>query len=156
MTVVLGIEFAALAVVLLMIRRERIATIARILACMKEYLPTGLVTNADLTMLSSLKQRKQTRDWARANRGKQGFIAMRDYQLACTELSELHDRASRGQVTPQEFQTQQQNLLALMKFARDAFLGPAPAPQPSSQPFIHTPEPQSMTPPSLIPPSGSA
>jgi RsiW-degrading membrane proteinase PrsW (M82 family) len=121
---VLLLEIAVMVVILVMIRRERKATVNKILYWVAQYIPTGLVTEIDLAMLSSLKQRKVARDWARSSRGKQGLMAMRDYQLACTELSELHDRLSRGQISAPVFEVQRQNLLALMKLARDAFLGP--------------------------------
>jgi RsiW-degrading membrane proteinase PrsW (M82 family) len=109
---------------LILIRRERIQTIAKIDACLRQYLPTGLVTQADLLMLSSVSNRKQARTWARSTHGQNGFNAMRDYQLACTELTMLHDRASNGTVDPQEFERRRQGLLALMRVARQAFLGP--------------------------------
>jgi len=124
----LGIAFLVtvgiLITLLVAVFRERKRTVAEIQACAAEYVPTGLVTYADLAMLSSLKTRKQARTWARSTHGKSGFNAMRDYQMACTKLTTLHDRASSGLVSRQVFESQRSALLALMKVARQAFLGP--------------------------------
>lgn len=100
-------------------------TVARIQACAAQYLPTGLVTPADLAMLSSLQTRKQARAWARATHGRSGFAAMRDYQQACTRLAMLHDRVQRGTILPQAFEAQRAALLVLMRVTREAFLGTA-------------------------------
>jgi len=121
MTIVVGVLIA----ILVALRRDRRQTIAQIESCMAEYVPTGLVTGADLAMLSSLDTRKRARAWALSTRGKTGFNAMRDYQLACTKLTMLHERARLGMVGPYEFERQRWLLLTLMHFAREAFLGPA-------------------------------
>ena len=118
--VVVGVLISLLAAVF----SERKRTVAKIQACAAQYVPTGLVTYADLLMLSSLDSRKQARVWARATHGMSGFNAMRDYQMACTKLTSLHDRAANGTISPADFATQQSNLLALMRVARQAFLGP--------------------------------
>ena len=118
--VVVGVLIALLVAVF----SERKRTVARIQACAAQYIPTGLVTYADLLMLSSLDSRKKARVWARNTHGQSGFDAMRDYQLACTKLTSLHDRAANGMITREYFESQRVNLLALMKVARQAFLGP--------------------------------
>ena len=114
-----------LVAILVALRRARRRTIAQIESCMAAYLPTGLVTGADLAMLSSVDSRKRARAWSRSTRGTIGFNAMRDYQLACTKLTMLHERASLGLIGPSEFERQRWLLLTLMRFAREAFLGPA-------------------------------
>ncbi|MCL2470771.1 MAG: PrsW family glutamic-type intramembrane protease [Propionibacteriaceae bacterium] len=117
------IEVGVLIAVLVALRTDRKRTVAQIQACAAQYVPTGLVTQADLIMLSSLKTRKQARNWARATQGTNGFNAMRDYQLACTKLSTLHDSAINGTVTPPNFEARRSSLLALMRVARQVFLG---------------------------------
>ena len=109
--------------ILMAVYYDRKRTISRIQACMFRYVPTGLVTNADLAMLSSVKTRKEARKWAQARAGKGGFNAMRDYQQACTELTILHDRAQIGIVPAQQFEAHRYALLAFMQRAREAFLG---------------------------------
>lgn len=59
------------------------------------YAETGLVTEADLRMLTSLRERRQARRWARESGGRRGARAMTDYQLAATELALVHLRAPR-------------------------------------------------------------
>jgi len=124
----LGVAFLVVVGVLIgllvAIFRERKRTVAAIQACAAQYIPTGLVTYADLIMLSSLDSRKKARTWARATHGTSGFNAMRDYQMACTKLTSLHDRAANGLISPQYFEAQRANLLVLMRVARQAFLGP--------------------------------
>jgi len=149
------IELAVLIIVLVALRTDRKRTVARIQACAAQYVPTGLVATADLTMLSSLKARRQAREWARSTRGKPGFDAMRDYQLACTKLTTLHDRAANAAISPQDFETRRAALLALMRVARQAFLGTTymavpmmavHAPLPPQQPWGAPPQPWSVPP----------
>ena len=150
--VVVGVLIGLLAAIF----SERKRTVAKIQACAAQYVPTGLVTYADLLMLSSLDSRKKARVWARATHGVSGFNAMRDYQMACTKLTSLHDRAANGTISRAYFDSQQANLLALMRVARQAFLGPrymsvpmmtAPGPQyaPPMQPQ-YRPAPQQYQP----------
>jgi len=117
-------------------------TIAQIETCMAAYLPSGLVTGRDLAMLSTMGLRKQARDWARDTHGKTGFDAMRDYQVACTRLTMLHDRAAVGTIDPYRFAQQRWALLTLMRFAREAFLGPAHA----TRPMFYAPAAPVLTP----------
>jgi len=123
----MGISFlvvvGVLIAILIALRRDRRSTIAQIESCMAAYLPTGLVTSEDLAMLSSMNSRKKARTWARTAHGTNGFNAMRDYQQACTKLTMLHDRANIGMISQPEFERQRSALLALMRFAREAFLG---------------------------------
>ncbi|MCL2582230.1 MAG: PrsW family intramembrane metalloprotease [Streptosporangiales bacterium] len=91
-----------------------------------EHLPpygaTGLVSPTDVAMLGSLRARHAARNWARATGGVQAAVAMGDYQLACTELALLHDKAGRGVLGGGEFTRRQHELLNLMHWARGAFL----------------------------------
>ena len=77
-----------------------IADRRRIVAQIEHYLPgyepTGLVTPQDITMLSSLRDRRLARNWALATGGLPAASAMGNYQLAATELALLHEKARRG------------------------------------------------------------
>ena len=112
-----------LVAILVALSRDRRQTIAQIDACMRAYLPTGLVTWTDLAMLSSIGARNKARAWARSTHGTTGLNAMRDYQQACTKLTMLHDRVRLGLISPLQFEQQRWALLTLMRFARQAFLG---------------------------------
>jgi RsiW-degrading membrane proteinase PrsW (M82 family) len=85
------------------------------------YTPTGLVTDADLQMLCSLRRRRQARRWARAEGGRRGARAMADYQLAATELALVHLRAQRQAIEAGSFADRRQALVGLMASARAAF-----------------------------------
>jgi RsiW-degrading membrane proteinase PrsW (M82 family) len=117
--------FVGLIVVLVYDRRRIVSLIRR---CLPGYVPTGLVTPQDIQMLSTLRDRRMARNWARANGGRSAAAAMADYQLAATELAMLHQRAERGVISPAEFTARQQALLGLMQAARLAFLSRRPAP----------------------------
>ncbi|MDA0566359.1 PrsW family intramembrane metalloprotease [Streptomonospora sp. S1-112] len=142
----LGIAYVVLFFVLLSIivlavqdRRRQVAAIAQFLP---PYTPTGLVTPADIRMLSSIPGRRGARSWAQRNAGKRGRDAMRDYQLAATELALLHQRLARG-VTRPHWEERRDSFLALMHAARVAFLGhvqqpvaPAWAPKATDSGFL--------------------
>lgn len=100
-------------------RHRQVTAIGRYL---KPYMPTGLVTPADIHMLSSMRRRRLARTWAQRNVGSGGRRAMIDYQLAATELALLHQRLERGVARPQ-WRERRDAFLALMHVAREAFLG---------------------------------
>ncbi|WP_055482164.1 PrsW family intramembrane metalloprotease [Sphaerimonospora mesophila] len=97
----------------------------RIVGLINHYLPPyeahGLINQADIFMLSSLKGRRQARLWAKAHGGRAGVRAMTDYQLAATELGLLHARAARGGVEEPAFRAAQRSLVDLMAYARMSF-----------------------------------
>lgn len=97
----------------------------RIVGLIQRYLPpyerNGLINQADVYMLSSLRQRRQARQWAKAHGGRAGARAMSDYQLAATELGLLHERAVWGGVDEDFFRTRQRALADLMGHARMSF-----------------------------------
>jgi hypothetical protein len=97
----------------------------RVVGLIQHYLPaytaTGLVTSDDIAMLSSLRARRQARNWARARGALPAAAAMGDYQLAATELALLHAKATRGVVDAGAFTARQHDLLALMHIARRSF-----------------------------------
>ncbi|GAA4913334.1 PrsW family intramembrane metalloprotease [Streptomonospora salina] len=120
-------------------RRKHAAAIAHFLP---PYVSTGLVTPADVRMLSSMPGRRGARSWAQRNAGNRGRTAMKDYQLAATELALLHQRLARGVARP-GWEQRRDNFLALMHAARTAFLGhmqqpvaPAWATEPTDSGFL--------------------
>jgi hypothetical protein len=110
-----------LVIELMIIFRDR----KRIVGLIQSYLPpyerNGLVNEADIYMLSSLRKRRQARQWAKANGGGAGVRAMADYQLAATELGLLHERAVRGAIDEEAFLARQDGLTTLMRDARLRF-----------------------------------
>ncbi|WP_300612481.1 PrsW family intramembrane metalloprotease [Trebonia sp.] len=104
----------------------------RIVALITHYLPayraTGLVSDDDVVMLASLRERRRARNWARTTGGMPAGAAMGDYQLAATELALLHAKAVRGVLPLGTFRQRQHDLLGLMYVARMSFLSRHPAP----------------------------
>jgi protease PrsW len=115
-----AIMFCVAVAVMAVLVRDRRALIRLIRRYLPPYAPTGLVTDDDVAMLSSLRGRRRARNWARASGGLAASAAMGDYQLAATELALLHDKAGRGVVTAPQFLDRQRDLLLLMHAARGA------------------------------------
>jgi hypothetical protein len=88
----------------------------------------GVVTEADLKMLSTLRERRAARLWARRTGGRAAARAMEDYQLAATELALVHLRAQRQIIAPGQFEQRRRDLLRLMAMARSAVLRRQPEP----------------------------
>jgi len=107
----------ALVAVVVADRRRTVRLIWRFLPA---YQGSGVVTEADLQMLSTLRGRRAARLWARGTGGRPAAHAMRDYQLAATELALVHQRAERGLIDAAGFDGRCRDLLALMATARDA------------------------------------
>jgi RsiW-degrading membrane proteinase PrsW (M82 family) len=97
----------------------------RVVRLIQRYLPgyerTGLVTDEDITMLSSLRARGTARRWARAVGGLPASAAMSDYQLAATELALARAKADRGILNFNAFAEREHSLVSLMAVARHAF-----------------------------------
>ena len=127
----LGVVYALLFCVLVALVgvtvRDRRRQVAAIATYLPPYISTGLVTPADIRMLSTMSGRKQARAWARRTAGVRGRRAMEDYQLAATELALLHRRLDRGVAMPAWWE-RRDAILALMHMAREAFLGRAARP----------------------------
>jgi RsiW-degrading membrane proteinase PrsW (M82 family) len=123
--VVLACVFAGLIGVIIADRRRIVRLIWRFLPM---YERTGLVTEADVRMLSTLRERRAARQWARSTGGRAAAAAMADYQLAATELALLHVRQERRVIAPAQFEERQQALLQLMAGARGAFFRYQPEP----------------------------
>jgi RsiW-degrading membrane proteinase PrsW (M82 family) len=146
---VAGVLIALVAVVVAD-RRRVVRLIWRFLPA---YQSAGVVTEADLRMLSTLRGRRQARLWARRTGGRAAAHAMTDYQLAATELALCHQRAERGLIGAARFDERRRALLTLMAAARDSF--PARPAGPGSPPwarhghsgFGHQPGPGRPRPP---------
>ncbi|MFC9086518.1 PrsW family intramembrane metalloprotease [Nocardiopsis dassonvillei] len=119
--------FGVLMAVLALATRDRHRQIGAIARYLPPYVSTGLVTPSDIAMLSSLQGRRRAREWAARNAGRRGREAMREYQLAATELALLHRRLDAGLPAP-DWKVHRDSFLALMHVARDAFLGRTPQP----------------------------
>jgi RsiW-degrading membrane proteinase PrsW (M82 family) len=107
-----------LAVLVVILVSDRRRLVRQIREHLPPYAGTGLVTAADVVMLTSLRARHAARNWARRAGGVPAAAAMGDYQLASTELALLGDKARRGVITEDEFTRRQYDLLALMQAAR--------------------------------------
>jgi hypothetical protein len=116
---------AGLVAVIIADRRRIVRLIWRFLPA---YEATGLVTEADLRMLSTLRERYAARRWARMTGGRAAGRAMEDYQLAATELALVHLRMQRGIISAGHFDERRRDLLRLMATARSAFFHRQPEP----------------------------
>ncbi|WP_433431457.1 PrsW family intramembrane metalloprotease [Nonomuraea sp. CA-141351] len=106
---------AALVLLIVVTVVERRQLVARMGVYLPGYEQTGLVTPADVRMLSTLPGRKAARKWARgAGLGR----AMSDYQHAATELTMLHLRAERQGMDPARFTAERDAHLTAMFHAR--------------------------------------
>ncbi|MBB6119745.1 PrsW family intramembrane metalloprotease [Nocardiopsis algeriensis] len=119
--------FAVLVGILALAAHDRRGQVAAIGLHLPAYVSTGLVTPEDITMLSSLGGRRKAREWAARKAGPKGREAMREYQLAATELALLHERRDAG-FHQDDWKVRRDAFLALMHVARDTFLGRLPGP----------------------------
>ncbi len=119
--VMLPVLLGIIAVAQLERRRVR-ALIRRVLPM---YVQSGWLSWADPPMVASTADRRRVRGLVRATRGSGAARAIRDYQLAATELALLHDRADRHQIDGPAFAARQQSLLRSLSAARVGFTGPA-------------------------------
>lgn len=124
-------------VLIILLVRDRHRLIGTIQSYLPLYIPTGIVTPPDITMLSSLRARRNARRVIRSRFGPPAARAMADYQLAATELALLHASSLTRTVTPERFAYRQQALTYLMGQARQAFSpGPPSVPGPGSWPGL--------------------
>ncbi|QYC43840.1 hypothetical protein Nocox_31295 [Nonomuraea coxensis DSM 45129] len=94
---------------------ERRHLVAKMALYLPIYQDTGLISDADVRMLTTLPARKAARKWAR----RMGLgRAMGDYQQAATELTMLHLRAERRELDPLRFQVERDAYLGVMAQAR--------------------------------------
>ncbi|TMR09415.1 PrsW family intramembrane metalloprotease [Nonomuraea turkmeniaca] len=106
---------AALVLLIVVTVVERRQLIGKMSVYLPGYRPTGLVTDQDVRMLSTLSARKAARRWAR---GVGLGRAMSDYQQAATELTMLHLRAERQGMDPGRFAVERDAYLGAMAHAR--------------------------------------
>jgi len=115
------LAYGLLACVLVVLITVIVADRRRILGLVRRYLPayqdSRLVTEADLRMLSTLRERREARRWARRTGGRLLGRAMAAYQLAATELALAHQRLQRGGATPGEFEERRRELTGVMASA---------------------------------------
>ena len=115
--------YGLLACVLVALITVVVADRRRMVGDIRRYLPgyqaAGLVSEADLRMLCTLRERRQARRWARRTGGRPLARAMVAYQLAATELALAHQRAERGGATPGEFEERRRALTGVMASARE-------------------------------------
>ncbi|MDA0636185.1 PrsW family intramembrane metalloprotease [Nonomuraea sp. MCN248] len=94
---------------------ERRQLVSRMGAYLPAYASTGLVSELDVRMLTTMRARREARKWARGiGLGRQ----MSDYQQAATELTMLHLRAEREGADPGRFEAERELLLGAMARAR--------------------------------------
>ncbi|SDK73390.1 PrsW family intramembrane metalloprotease [Nonomuraea jiangxiensis] len=115
----LGTAYLVIMAVLVLLIVVTVVERRHLVAKMGLYLPryrdTGLVTEADVRMLTTLQARKAARKQARrAGLGR----AMSDYQQAATELTLLHLRAERQGMDPVRFAVERDAYLGAMAHAR--------------------------------------
>ena len=117
------LAYGPLACVLVVLITVIVADRRRILGLVRRYLPayqdSGLVTEADLRMLGTLRERREARRWARGAGGRPLTRAMTAYQLAATELALGHQRLQRGGATPGEFEERRRALTGVMAPAHE-------------------------------------
>jgi RsiW-degrading membrane proteinase PrsW (M82 family) len=120
----LACVLVALITVVVADRRRMVALIRRFLPA---YQSAGLVREADLRMLCTLRERRRARRWARATGGRPLARAMVAYQLAATELALAHQRVRRGGATQGEFEERRRTLAGVMASAHELIWQHAPA-----------------------------
>jgi RsiW-degrading membrane proteinase PrsW (M82 family) len=116
------LAYGLLACVLVVLVAVVVADRRRIVRLIRRFLPAyeagGLVTETELRMLCTLRERRAARAWARRVGGRTAARAMTDYQLAATELALAHQRAERGTFAPGDFEQRRQALAGVMASAR--------------------------------------
>jgi protease PrsW len=150
----IAITYAILAGVLVILLATVIVDRRRIIALIRRYLPeyepTGIVTAADISMLSSLHDRRLARQWARLHCGLGGLQDMSEFQLSATELALLHRRSDRALVDADAFALRRDGLLDGMRSATSALLsrlnGPLRPPWASYGQSCFQPKPRGRVP----------
>jgi RsiW-degrading membrane proteinase PrsW (M82 family) len=89
---------------------------------LRPYADVGWLSPAEVTMLSSMPQRREARAWARANTGRDGLKAMRAFQDAASELALLRRRMLHRAADVHAIEQEHELLLAL-RDRRAEFIG---------------------------------
>jgi RsiW-degrading membrane proteinase PrsW (M82 family) len=102
-------------------RRREGATVA---AWLPIYVQSGWLADEDVAMLASMPRRRQAVEWAARTYGGGSSHALRDFQLAATELAFLRDQAEHGHHLD-DFAGRERQLLAELSRSRAAVRNPA-------------------------------
>ncbi|HYN65283.1 MAG TPA: PrsW family intramembrane metalloprotease [Ornithinibacter sp.] len=89
---------------------------------LRPYADAGWLSPAEVTMLASMRRRREARAWARANTGRQGLVAMRAFQDSASELALLRRRMYHSAADAHAV-AQERELLAAMGARRAEFVG---------------------------------
>jgi len=119
------LAYGLLACVLVVLIAVIVADRRRVVRLIRRFLPayqaSGLVTEAELRMLCTLRERRAARAWARSAGGRTAARAMANYQLAATELALAHQRAERGMLAAGPSAERERELAGVMASARAVF-----------------------------------
>ena len=89
---------------------------------LRPYADAGWLSAAEVTMLSSMPQRREARAWARANTGRAGLAAMRAFQDAASELALLRRRMYHS-AADEHALAHERELLEALRARRAEFVG---------------------------------
>lgn len=116
---VLFLVLVAVAVVLV---RDRRRLVGHIRTYLPAYVPTGALSHADVSMLSSLRARRRARRLVRQRVGARASRELAAFQLAATDLAILHRRVNAGTTRAADAEPERAWLLDRMRHARQQFL----------------------------------
>jgi RsiW-degrading membrane proteinase PrsW (M82 family) len=89
---------------------------------LRPYADAGWLSAAEVSMLSSMPQRREARAWARANSGRVGLAAMRSFQDTASELAMLRRRMYHS-AADEHALTHERELLEALRVRRAQFVG---------------------------------
>ena len=89
---------------------------------LRPYADAGWLSAAEVTMLSSMPQRREARAWARANTGRAGLAAMRSFQDTASELAMLRRRMYHS-AADEHALAHERELLEALRVRRAQFVG---------------------------------
>ena len=89
---------------------------------LRPYADAGWLSAAEVSMLSSMPQRREARAWARANGGRAGLAAMRSFQDTASELAMLRRRMYHS-AADEDALAHERELLAALRVRRAQFVG---------------------------------
>ncbi len=113
--------FLMFVALLIWVRRREAKIIGREL---QAYVPNGILTPAEVAMLSSMSERKYARQWADNSGGKPARARMAEFQEAGSELAMVRAKISRG-IRGERILREEQDLVTVIAIRRQEFLGSA-------------------------------
>jgi protease PrsW len=123
----LALTYAIMAFIVALLLLAMVLDRRRIISLIRRYLPAyepaGVLTDLDVSMLSSMPHRRQARAWARLHGGLGALRDMAEYQLSATELGLLHRRCDLGLVEGEAFAQRRDGLVVGMQTSVTAFVG---------------------------------